>query len=69
MKSLFLNLINFYRRFVSPFTKRSCIFYPTCSEYMKEAVQKHGIFTGIRIGLARILRCHPWGKGGVDLLK
>lgn len=43
-----------------------CPFYPTCSEYARRAILEHGIFHGILLGIWRILRCHPWTKGGVD---
>lgn len=43
-----------------------CPYYPTCSEYGRRAILKHGIFHGIALGVWRILRCHPWAKGGID---
>lgn len=51
------------------FTKKSiCVFYPTCSEYMKEALAKYGFFKGFILGVKRILRCHPWQKEHIDLV-
>ena len=44
----------------------SCRFYPTCSDYMVEAVEKYGTGKGLLFGLYRILRCNPWNKGGID---
>lgn len=46
-----------------------CRFHPTCSEYTYQAVEKYGIGKGFFLGIKRILRCHPWSKGGVDPLK
>ena len=51
---------------ISPFLPNACRFEPTCSAYMKEAIQVHGIFKGIYLGVKRILRCHPWGESGFD---
>ena len=45
-----------------------CIYYPTCSEYMKQAIQIHGAVKGVRMGIARIGRCNPWHEPGVDLV-
>src|SRR3989344_1309880 len=61
-------LIDLYQRRVSPLLKPACIFYPTCSEYMKLAVEKYGAGKGTRLGLLRILRCHPWQKKHIDPL-
>ncbi len=44
----------------------SCRFYPTCSDYTYEAVEKYGIVKGLYLGFHRILRCNPWNKGGID---
>ncbi|MDO8272291.1 MAG: membrane protein insertion efficiency factor YidD, partial [Gammaproteobacteria bacterium] len=45
-----------------------CRFYPSCSHYTQEAIQKHGFARGVRLGAGRILRCHPWHPGGIDLV-
>lgn len=58
--------ISFYQRFISPFTPPSCRFTPTCSEYARQAIVKHGPFKGFWLALKRILRCHPWGGSGYD---
>lgn len=58
-------LIRIYRFFLSPFIGRVCRFYPSCSEFMIEAIEKSG-YKGILIGIKRILRCHPFNKGGYD---
>ena len=46
-----------------------CVFYPSCSEYMKQAIEKYGLFKGGYLGFLRILRCHPWQKTHIDPLK
>ncbi|QLK86319.1 membrane protein insertion efficiency factor YidD [Staphylococcus sp. 17KM0847] len=66
MKSLFIKCIRFYQRFISPLTPPSCRFYPTCSNYAIEAIQIYGIFKGSWLSLKRILKCHPFHKGGFD---
>lgn len=66
MKSLLLLIIRIYKKFISPLLPRACRFYPTCSEYTYEAIEKHGPFKGIYLGARRILRCHPFNKGGYD---
>lgn len=79
MKKFFISLINIYQKTISPDTgflkkmgfiqKQVCVFYPTCSEYTKEAIHKYGVLKGIKIGFFRILRCHPWQKNHFDPLK
>jgi putative membrane protein insertion efficiency factor len=69
LKTYFLKLIDFYQKHISVFIKPSCVFYPTCSEYTKQAVEKYGILRGICLGFLRILRCHPWQKNQLDPLK
>ena len=66
MKRLFLGLIRFYQRYVSPAFPGKCRFLPTCSEYAVEAIQKYGVLKGGFLALRRILRCHPFHKGGYD---
>ena len=58
--------ILFYQRCISPFTPPSCRFTPTCSEYAREAIVKHGPIKGLYLAIRRILRCHPWGGSGYD---
>ena len=55
-----------YKRFLSPLLPGACRFYPTCSEYMMEAVAKHGSARGIWMGVKRLGRCHPFHAGGFD---
>ena len=56
-----------YKRWLSPLLPRSCRFAPTCSEYARLAVLKHGALTGGALAVGRVLRCHPFHPGGVDL--
>ncbi|NSW77054.1 MAG: membrane protein insertion efficiency factor YidD [Candidatus Atribacteria bacterium] len=58
-----------YQRFVSPLFPPSCRFEPTCSQYAREALQKHGLFRGGVMALWRIMRCHPYSRGGYDPVK
>lgn len=77
MRDLLLRTIRFYQRF-PPFhwpvfralfmSDKVCRFRPTCSEYMYQAVDKYGILRGVYLGLKRIVRCHPFSKGGEDSL-
>lgn len=71
MKQGILKLIRLYQKF--SFLQRwfggGCRFYPTCSEYTYQAVEKYGIVKGSWLGLKRISRCHPWNKGGIDKLQ
>ena len=55
-----------YQRVLSPFIGPTCRFYPSCSQYAKEAVLKHGPLRGVSLGIRRIARCNPWNPGGVD---
>ncbi|MDP3058996.1 MAG: membrane protein insertion efficiency factor YidD [bacterium] len=68
-KKLFLSVISFYRQKISPLTPPSCRYRPTCSEYAYEAIEKYGVASGGYMALRRILRCHPWSKGGYDPLR
>ena len=58
--------IRFYQTAISPLTPPSCRFTPTCSEYARQALIKHGPFKGLYLALRRLLRCHPWGGSGYD---
>ncbi len=59
-------LFKFYKIFISPLLPPSCRFYPTCSEYASEAIEKYGIIKGGILAIYRILRCNPWGGSGYD---
>ena len=72
MKKLFIKLINFYQNHISLWLESkniNCKFYPTCSEYTKQAIEKYGAGKGLFKGLCRILKCNPFSKGGYDPLK
>ena len=61
-------LLRLYRLVVSPSYGDTCRFYPSCSAYALEAVDRHGVLRGGWLALRRLLRCHPWNPGGVDLV-
>ncbi len=62
-------IIRIYQIFISPITPATCRFYPTCSTYFIQALEKYGLIKGAYLGIKRILRCHPWNPGGYDPLK
>ena len=62
MKRLFLSLIRFYQKHISPYCPPRCRYYPTCSAYAVEAIEKYGALKGSWLALKRILRCHPFSK-------
>lgn len=66
MKRLLLVLIRCYKYAISPVLGSRCRFFPSCSEYTAEAVEKYGALKGTALGLRRIFRCHPWNPGGFD---
>lgn len=66
MRGLVIGLLRFYKQWVSPLLPSACRFYPTCSEYMREAVEKHGALRGVWLGVKRLVRCHPFRTGGFD---
>lgn len=72
MKKLLIKLINWYQKNISLWLETKnirCKYYPTCSEYTKQAIQKYGVCKGILLGGYRILKCNPFSKGGYDPLK
>ena len=66
MRSLLIALIRSYQRCVSPFTGSSCRFYPTCSSYSIQSLEKYGLFKGLGLTLLRFVKCHPFHPGGHD---
>ena len=66
MKRALLWLIRFYRRKISPHRPPSCRYTPTCSQYAQTAIERYGALRGGRMAARRILRCHPFAKGGYD---
>jgi putative membrane protein insertion efficiency factor len=69
MRALTLGVLRTYKRWISPLLPSACRFYPTCSEYMMEAVEKHGVVRGVWMGVRRLLRCHPFREGGFDPIR
>lgn len=75
IKKIILNSIKFYQRVLSPdqgllsslSLKMVCRFYPSCSEYSYQAIEKYGVLKGLFLGLKRISKCHSWHPGGIDL--
>ncbi|MEO8027538.1 MAG: membrane protein insertion efficiency factor YidD [Bryobacteraceae bacterium] len=66
MREVVILLLRGYKRFLSPLLPSACRFHPTCSEYMRDAVEKHGAVRGVYLGVRRLLRCHPFHAGGFD---
>lgn len=66
MQWLIAALLRLYKRWISPLLPSACRYYPTCSEYMLEAVEKHGALKGVWLGVKRLFRCHPFHAGGFD---
>ncbi|MDV6344860.1 MULTISPECIES: membrane protein insertion efficiency factor YidD [unclassified Nitrosomonas] len=66
MLRLMIGLIKLYQYCISPFFPPSCRFSPTCSNYASEALTKYGLIKGMILSIGRILRCHPWNRGGYD---
>ena len=66
MKQILKSAIWFYQAAISGFLGQRCRFYPSCSHYMAEALDKHGVVAGTTMGVRRICRCHPFSDGGYD---
>lgn len=72
MRRVFIGILNFYQKRISPLLGSMgvhCKYYPSCSEYMRQAIEKYGCFKGIFLGIIRLLKCNPFSKGGYDPLK
>lgn len=72
MRKIFVKTIEFYQKYISPIFKSAgvnCKYYPSCSEYTKQAIEKYGSIRGVCLGIIRILKCNPFSKGGYDPLK
>lgn len=69
MKGFLVGIIRCYQRAISPLLPNSCRFYPTCSEYVVQAVEKYGVLKGLFMGIKRVLKCHPFHPGGYDPLE
>ena len=66
LKTLLLTLLRGYKWALSPFLSPACRYVPTCSEYAAEAIERHGAFRGSAMAIWRLLRCHPFVRGGYD---
>ncbi len=66
MQRLLTALLGAYKRWVSPLLPSACRFSPTCSEYMRQAIEKYGAPRGVWLGVKRLARCHPFHAGGFD---
>ncbi|MGA1796178.1 MAG: membrane protein insertion efficiency factor YidD [bacterium] len=64
--NILILFIKVYQYTLSPIVGHTCRFIPTCSQYSVMAIKRHGPFTGMRLTIFRILKCHPWHKGGYD---
>jgi uncharacterized protein len=69
VRRLFIGLIQIYRRFLSPMLPPTCRFEPSCSLYTMQAIEKYGVPRGLFMGILRVLRCHPFARGGFDPVK
>ena len=68
LKKIVICLIRIYQK-ISSYTPPRCRFYPTCSEYTKQAIERFGLLKGGLLGVKRICKCHPLNEGGIDLLQ
>jgi putative membrane protein insertion efficiency factor len=66
VRRLLIGLIQIYRRFLSPMLPPTCRYEPSCSLYTVQAIEKYGVLKGLFMGILRVLRCHPFARGGFD---
>jgi len=68
MRQVITGVLRGYRYLISPLLGPTCRFYPTCSSYAIEAIERHGVTRGAWLTLRRLIRCNPWHPGGVDMV-
>ena len=68
-KGLIIKFIRAYQLIISPYLGNNCRFYPTCSNYAMEAIERFGAIKGLKMSILRLLKCNPWGGSGIDLVK
>ena len=69
IKFVLKKLIRVYQLVVSPYLGNNCRFYPSCSNYAIEAIEKFGVLKGVKMAFFRILKCNPWGGSGIDMVE
>jgi len=68
MKTFLLAVLDLYRAALRPWLPRACRFHPSCGDYAREAIGRHGAFHGVRLAALRLARCHPFDPGGIDFV-
>jgi putative membrane protein insertion efficiency factor len=68
MQQFVIGALRLYKKYLSPLSPAACRYHPTCSEYMREAVERYGVGRGGWMGVKRLARCHPFHAGGPDLV-
>jgi putative membrane protein insertion efficiency factor len=66
LKKIFILLVKGYQFLISPLLGNNCRFYPSCSHYMIQAIERFGVIKGVYLGVKRLSKCHPWHEGGMD---
>ncbi|MBZ4193087.1 MAG: membrane protein insertion efficiency factor YidD [Candidatus Contendobacter sp.] len=66
MRIVLIALIRLYQWLISPWLGNHCRFYPSCSEYARQAIERYGVWRGVWLAIRRLLCCHPWHPGGID---
>ncbi|NLQ18364.1 membrane protein insertion efficiency factor YidD [Marinomonas sp. M1K-6] len=66
IKKIFILFVKGYQFLISPLLGNNCRFYPSCSQYMIQAIDTFGVIKGVYLGLKRLSKCHPWHEGGID---
>ncbi len=68
-KGLIIKFIRAYQLIISPYLGSNCRFYPTCSNYAMEVIERFGVIKGLKMSILRLLKCNPWGGSGIDMVK